>query len=74
MKVVSAKIQSYTANGDRVMDVVLVSDNTPSTLPTTGAGIDGLEATDRFAPLSVLFVVNGGAVYLANESGTFAAM
>lgn len=56
------------------MDVVLVSDNTPSTLPTTGAGIDGLEATDRFAPLSVLFVVNGGAVYLANESGTFAAM
>lgn len=71
MKLVSASINTYTDSGERVMDVVLVSDTTPATLPTNGDGIDGLNDTDLFAPLSVLFVVATGDVYLANESGTF---
>lgn len=71
MKLVSAGINTYAKNGARVMDVVLAADTTPATLPTTGKGIDGLNDTDLFAPLSVLFVVDTGDVYVTDESGTF---
>ncbi len=64
-------------DGDaRVMDVLLISDDVPDELPTTGKDILGLMATDKFAPFSVLFVVNASAaskVYIANEAGQFIA-
>ena len=71
MKLVSCSINSYKTTGERIMNVVLASDNTPSVLPTRGAGIEGLNSSDYFAPLSVLMVVSSGDVYLTNESGTF---
>lgn len=71
MKLVSAGINTYASDGARVMDVVLAADTTPATLPTTGEGIDGLNDTDLFAPLSVLYVVGTSDVYVADESGIF---
>lgn len=76
MKVTSVKVtKTKTDTQDfRVVSVVMVSSSTPSTLPTTGAGIEGLEDTDKFAPFSVLFVTDPAAthqVYIANESGVF---
>jgi hypothetical protein len=72
MKLVSAEIHGYDkTTGARVMDVFLVSDSTPSTLPTTGEGIEGLQASDTFAPLSILYISGTGDVYTTNESGQF---
>ena len=72
MKLVSAAIHGYDkTTGARVMDVVLLSDSTPSTLPTTGEGIEGQMASDTFAPLSMLYIAGNSDVYIANESGTF---
>lgn len=71
MKLVSSAIHGYK-NGARVMDVILLSDTVPDTLPTTGEGIEGLFPSDTFAPLSLLYISNTGDVYTANESGQFA--
>lgn len=72
MKLVSSAIHGYNkTTGARVMDVVLLSDTVPTTLPTTGEGIEGLLASDTFSPLSLLYIANTGDVYTANESGTF---
>lgn len=75
MKATSVKV---TGNKDqyRIVEVVIVADSTPATLPTTGADVDGLYESDRFAPFSVLYVVDPTAahqVYIANESGAFVA-
>ena len=57
----------------RVVDVILISDTTPETLPTTGAGIPGLSEDCIFAPFSVLYVVEDAPtkIYVADESGHF---
>ena len=74
MKLVSAAINGYNKDTDaRIMDVVLLSDDVPAKLPTTGEGIEGLSPSDTFAPLSLLYIANTGAVYVANESGNFVA-
>ena len=75
MKATSVKV-TETKNEYRTVEVILVSDSTPEALPTTGAGIDGLNDSDRFAPFSLLYVVDPTAehqVYIANESGAFVA-
>jgi hypothetical protein len=53
----------------------ILSNTTPSPLPTTGKGITGMNENDVFAPFSILFVVAdvGKKVYIANESGVFVA-
>lgn len=66
-----AKPKGRTADGKTIVDATIVSNTTPNPLPTTGEGIDGLRADCVFAPLSVLFVVNGGDTYLADENGHF---
>lgn len=72
MKLVSAEIHGYNkTTGARVMSVTLLSDTVPDTLPTTGEGIEGLLASDTFAPMSMLYIANTGDVYTANESGAF---
>ena len=73
MKAISVRVVEVMTNR-RVVEAVIVSDDTPATLPTTGEGIDGLLKTDVFAPFSLLYVVNPAAahqVYIANESGAF---
>lgn len=71
MKLVSSALHGIAPTGERVMEVVLLSDDTPSTLPKNGKDISGLSATDVFAPMSLLYVANTSDVYIANESGEF---
>ena len=52
----------------------IISDTTPSPLPTTGENVDGMEKDQTFSPGSVIFVVDPNAshrYYVANESGEF---
>lgn len=64
-----------TSNGKNRVQVLIVADETPNPLPTTGEGIKGLSANDVFAPLSVIYVVANVTpkIYVANESGVFVA-
>ncbi len=74
MKLVSARPVGVNEEGQQVVDAVLVSDDLPDVLPTTGAGIIGLGAHCVFAPFSLLYIINNPAaakVYLANEAGVF---
>ena len=73
MKAVYVKPVGTTATGARIVDAIIVADETPVNLPTTGAGIKGLDATDVFAPLSILCAVESGGstMYVTNESGKF---
>ena len=70
MRAVSAKQKGTKPDGTRIMDVFLLADSDPDTLPTNGNGIDGLLPTDVFAPFSILFALPSN-VYIANESGAF---
>ena len=73
MKAVYVKPVGTTATSARIVDVLLVADTTPEPLPTTGAGITGLEATDVFSPFSALYIVGDAPhkVFVTNESGHF---
>lgn len=59
----------------QVVEALLVADTTPTTLPTTGAGIIGMNANQVFAPFSVLYVVHSAItkLYIADEGGAFIA-
>lgn len=52
---------------------MVVSDDTPAELPTTGENVEGMNADQTFAPFSVLYVVGEAdqKVFLANEQGEF---
>ena len=58
-----------------VVQAFLVSDDTPETLPSTGEGIEGMNANQVFGPFSILYVVADvpTKVYIADESGVFIA-
>ncbi len=73
MKAISAEPKGTNSGGGRVVQAFIVADNTPATLPTSGASVDGLYDTDTFAPFSVLYVVADvdAKVYITNESGVF---
>ena len=61
MVAVSSSLFAKRGDGKDVMKVTLVANTTPSPLPTTGEGIDGMTADQVFA------------VYIANEDGVFVA-
>lgn len=73
MKAVYVKPVGTTGGGARIVDVLLIADNVPATLPVNGAGITGLEDTDVFAPFSALYIVGDAPnkVFITNESGHF---
>lgn len=76
MKATNTKFIGRRSDGKRIVQVLLVSNNTPDPLPTTGESIDGMNADDVFAPFSVLYITANDAankVYLANEDGIFVA-
>ena len=72
---VAVNISPYKtdANGNEIVSCTIVADTVPDTLPTTGAGIENLDSHNKFAPMSILYVVGTGAVYVADESGEFVA-
>lgn len=73
MYAVSVTPKGKTEDGKRIVDAFIIADTDPQTLPTTGAGITGLSADDVFAPFSMIYVNSGGKVYIAGETGEFAA-
>lgn len=73
MRAISANQKGQTPDGKRIMDVFILADSTPGTLPTTGADVDGMKSDDLFAPFSMLFALPD-KVYIANESGVFTAI
>lgn len=73
MKAISAVQKGQTPDGKRIMDVFILADSAPGTLPTTGADVTGMMPDDLFAPFSILYALPD-SIYIANESGTFAAI
>jgi hypothetical protein len=75
MKAVSLEPVTVRPNRQEVVRAILVSDDTPDTLPTTGAGIEGMNGNQIFAPFSLLYVVAdvSAKVYITDESGAFVA-
>lgn len=75
MKAVSTKPVRIDTDGKQVIEAVLISDETPETLPTTGEGIVGMSVDEKFAPFSIIYVVADveHKIYIANESGVFVA-
>lgn len=74
MKAIS--VVPVARNGQKeIVRAVLVADSIPTTLPTTGSGIDGMNADMVFAPFSVMYIVgkSDSKVYITNESGKFIA-
>ena len=73
MTCISRKVISGNPDGSETVRAFIVSNDTPTTLPTTGAGITGLNSTDKFAPMSILFVVGTAdtKTYITNEDGEF---
>lgn len=71
MVLVESKFVGYNGSGKRVIQSVIISDDTPATLPTDGSTVTGMSADDVFAPGSLMIIVNDDAVYLAGEDGTF---
>ena len=73
MKAVNVKVLR-TDSDRRTVQAVIVADAVPDPLPDCGKGIDGLEDTDVFAPLSGLIVIDGSAdlaIYFTDTSGVF---
>lgn len=73
MRAVSAERKGVKPDGSEVMQVILLSDSVPNPLPTNGANVDGMNASQVFAPFSLLYVVGDAEskVYITNESGAF---
>lgn len=70
MTLVNSEYRGYS-NGKRVIRGTVISNTTPSPLPTNGANVIGMSENEIFAPFSILYVVGNGDVYIANEDGEF---
>ncbi len=72
MTAVSVEPVGYR-NGKEMVQAVILSNTTPGTLPTNGANVAGMNASQIFAPFSLLFITGEAEskVYITNESGVF---
>lgn len=70
MFLVNAKFVGYK-NNKRSIRAFIVSDSTPSPLPTTGENVDGMTADEVFSPFSIIYTTDAGKVFIADESGEF---
>lgn len=75
MRCLDFEVQSRTtsASGVPKVNVVasLMSSDVPLTFPSTGDGIEGLDANYNILPGSTVYVVNNATVYMANEDMTW---
>lgn len=60
-----------TADGKRYVRATIFADTTPSTMPTTGAGIFGLNGDDILFADSILYAIDTGKAYILNGAGTW---
>lgn len=63
----------HKADG-RYVRCTITSTDVPSTFPTTGAGVDGLDDADILDTGTTLIVTNGALCYMMDENGTFQAV
>lgn len=77
MKAIQVKEIKFSPSRElRMVEAFIVADTAPDVLPVNGADVEGLKATDTFAPFSMIYVVDANAphkLYIANESGIFVA-
>lgn len=75
MVAVNTQTFGMREDGKQIVQAVIIADETPAELPTTGDGIMGMSADDCFAPMSIIYVTDNvdTKVYIANESGVFVA-
>lgn len=67
------RVYKYTEGTKRYYRVMAYSDG-PLTLPIAVTDVEGMTATDAFAPGSIIYIVaNGGPskVYMCDNTGTF---
>ena len=58
----------YYASAERV---VIQADTAPATMPTTGAGVDGLPDSVQLLPGSILYVLATGKTYIMDSTGAW---
>lgn len=71
MIAIDTKVISIDSNNVRTVQTLIIGKTMPNALPTTGSGIDGLLATDIFAPGSVIFCPDDNSKAVTNEDGEF---
>jgi hypothetical protein len=60
----------YRDDGTKLVYVEAYANSVPSTMPTA-ADIPGYDSSFQIRPGSTLYIVGTGALYMANENGTF---
>lgn len=60
-----------TENGKRYVRASVYGDTTPSTMPTTGAGISGLNGDDILSAGSTFYSVSNGKLFILNSAGSW---
>ena len=73
MTAIKTKAVGFSQDGKQLIQAFILSDTTPTALPTTGESVTGMNANDVFAPGSVIYVLANATIktYIANESGIF---
>lgn len=73
MTAIKTKAVGFRQDGKQLIQAFILSDTTPTALPTTGESVTGMNANDVFAPGSVIYVLANATIktYIANESGIF---
>lgn len=74
MEVIEVEVLSENADGVREVRVLMETSTNPNPPPTNGEGIKGLRPSDKFAPMSVILVVNGNGIdsaWIADVNGEF---
>lgn len=60
-------------DGMEIMQAIVLADEVPTPIPTTGENVTGMRANQCFAPFSLLYIAGeaDSKVYVANETGVF---
>ena len=53
------------------MASAMYGDSVPVTMPTNGAGIDGLNADDVLTAGSIFYCVGNGKIFMLNSAGSW---
>ncbi len=60
-----------TDAGKRYVRVTIFGDSVPATMPTNGAGIDGLNADDILSAGCKFYCVGNGKLFILNSAGSW---
>lgn len=60
-----------SSNGERVVKADIMADTVPSTFPTDGTDIEGLDANDTLYKGSSIYVIGTASLYILNSAGSW---